>query len=384
MLVLRSSGPPLLHLTGQASAFGPALGVDAAGPGPAASNGGPGWGGFVLDGSLPQGPSSDTVRRLTGHLSEQDVVGLATAFGLTSPVQSGQDSWVVVDGSRKLRVGTGPGAPWAYGDLTGSSCADLIDAPTWPSIAPDDVSVGCASAVTGTIGGSHAAGTPAPSHDQALSLAQPILVAAGMTATTPVVTIYPAGPGYDGSANVSVEPPVDGLATSGWSTSLSITKGTITEARGWWPAGVTVGDSYPLISAKQAFARLAAQPVPEMGMPCMAGNVPGGYPSTGVMDPCAPRHVTGATYGLMFAWDDGRPLLVPAWLFQVAGTSSLTPVIAVQPQFLGQPTAPTASPGGSGVPGATGGGGGKVGSGSSGGSVPTGAPETPASMPPNG
>ena len=54
-----------------------------------------------------------------------------------------------------------------------------------------------------------------------------------------------------------------------------------------------------------------------------------------------PSRVTGAQLGLILSYDashTGSAVLVPAWLFAVAGTNDPVPVIAVAPTYLAAPT----------------------------------------------
>ncbi|HSF26281.1 MAG TPA: hypothetical protein VLC50_02060, partial [Actinomycetes bacterium] len=95
----------------------------------------------------------------------------------------------------------------------------------------------------------------------------------------------------------------------------------------------------------------------------------GGSPRCG-----GPATVTGATFGLSLEQTTDGPLLVPAWLFEVAGSPDPIAVVAVDPAFWGSPddpVPPSSDPGGSGG-----------GSGSSGGSVGGGAGVEP--VPPSG
>lgn len=47
-----------------------------------------------------------------------------------------------------------------------------------------------------------------------------------------------------------------------------------------------------------------------------------------------PVQVTGAVYGLALSYSRGKPLLVPSWLFSVAGSSLRVPEIAMDPRYL--------------------------------------------------
>ncbi|MBV9292693.1 MAG: hypothetical protein JO222_09605 [Frankiales bacterium] len=102
--------------------------------------------------------------------------------------------------------------------------------------------------------------------------------------------------------------------------------------------GLSVGDRYPVITAQAAFDRLQSQPIamPEICMLRKDGK-PG----------CAsiPRpRITGAHLGLMPDVDGTRPVLVPAWLFTVAGSADPIAQLAIEPSFLAAPPTPRPLP----------------------------------------
>lgn len=167
------------------------------------------------------------------------------------------------------------------------------------------------------------------------TLAKPVLLAAGVAGAPLRITTI-------GSYTfVSADPVVDGLGTSGFSTTISVGPGDrITEASGWLGPAVT-GASYPLIGARQAFNRLRsfAHPPPGDRPPetvctphpdllCPSPDY-GGCPSD-----VLPVQVTGAVYGLALSYSRGERLLVPSWLFSVAGSSLRIPEIAMEPRYL--------------------------------------------------
>src|SRR3954451_8431465 len=68
--------------------------------------------------------------------------------------------------------------------------------------------------------------------------------------------------------------------------------------------------------------------------PAMAWAEPmGGSPASG-----GDVEVTGAAYGLTLAFDDGRPVLVPAWLFATKGSDTPFARVAVEPRYVGAAT----------------------------------------------
>ncbi|MDQ1496170.1 MAG: hypothetical protein QOG69_2653 [Actinomycetota bacterium] len=125
---------------------------------------------------------------------------------------------------------------------------------------------------------------------------------------------------------------------------------------------------------------IAASPPTEPNKPIQASGAPEPAPvSSGPADhpysphplpivscpPPTPQKVTGATLGLQLSYEGngsnglGSEVLVPAWFFTIEGETTPTPVIAIDPAFLGTPEI---DPGFTGSSGSSGGGGGTVGS----------------------
>jgi hypothetical protein len=145
----------------------------------------------------------------------------------------------------------------------------------------------------------------------------------------------------DGSVAV-VDPVVDGLPTAGLSTRVAVAAdGTVTDASGWL-VGTVRGDTYPLRTARQVYDDLP--PLPRPAIACPVG--PSG--EDGCPEP-QPVQVTGARRGLaVYPQVEGRPVLVPAWLFAVKGWTEPLVGIAVDARYLdtggGPTTRPTAGP----------------------------------------
>jgi hypothetical protein len=137
------------------------------------------------------------------------------------------------------------------------------------------------------------------------------------------------------ATTATLTPYVATRRTSGWSTSLTFDRHDrqvrLTSASGW-VGGATRGAVYPLISARRAFDELQRQPRPMIAMcPVRTDGKPG----------CAPiptPAVTGVTIGLALRHDGDRPLLVPAWLFTLAGGGDPEAVVAVDPRYLATPS----------------------------------------------
>jgi hypothetical protein len=131
---------------------------------------------------------------------------------------------------------------------------------------------------------------------------------------------------------------VHGTTTIGFSTTLSFDgNDQLVSGDGWLP-DVVQGDTYPVVTAQRAFELLQQQPRPMMEM-CL--RRPDGQPGCADIPPTV---ITGATLGLSMAQDDGRPTLVPAWLFTVKGQDEPLAQIAVEPTYLAPPTTATDDP----------------------------------------
>ncbi len=126
-----------------------------------------------------------------------------------------------------------------------------------------------------------------------------------------------------------VDPEVAGLPTSGLRTTLVVRDGKVLSGQGWLVRAAERA-TYPLVSATDAFQLLRTTPLP---MPLMAcpEPLPEGYDPV----PCGgPVTVTGARLGLSLQQDPQGQLLVPAWLFDVEGSSYPLVQVAVPQRLL--------------------------------------------------
>jgi hypothetical protein len=363
---------------------GGGLGVAEGGPALGAPSGRfTGWGEWRLEGDLPDGPSSAAVHRLgAGPVERSLVEHLATALGLDATPQHLDGGWYVLDGTRELSVSERAGRHWVYAD---HGCV------AGPVLDPQE-GVGCAIAQPGGVVTAEPAppdpgsdspppvSSPVPSPpvpspvpspqpvsaDDAARAARPVLAAVGLDPAT--ARVQSSGDQRD----VVVRPRVDDLTVVGLDTRVTVgPDAESTDAAGWLSTP-TPGPDYPVITAQAAFERLRDQPRPLMAeMPC---EVP-----VGAADCPAPpdRIVRGAHLGLALGYESGGALLlVPAWLFDVRGQEDPAVVVAVEPDYLGQPDATTggSAPGSTGgsAPGSTGG----SAPGSTGGSTGSVAPAT--------
>ena len=169
--------------------------------------------------------------------------------------------------------------------------------------------------------------SPGPSEADARAAADKVLTALGMSDAK--VSVWPGDP----TASVSANPRVHGLDTIGLGTYLQVDgDGDITWADGRLPS-VVAGAAYPVISAQAAFDKLLEAPQIAIDL-CMARE--------DGKEGCAelpPAEVTGGALGLVLDYDGERPVLVPAWLFDVKGQPEPAAQIAIDPSFLAPPPA---------------------------------------------
>ena len=350
------SYPPVLHL---ASVAGMSLDVPAtvsagpSGPGgtPGGNAGGPGW---RLEGKLPIGPSSGQVHLLPAGAATRDVVRtLAASLGMRGQPRHLKDGWYLISGTTELSVSELAGRHWTYSN---HSCI------TGPALDPQ-LGAACAVAQSApplaaepSAGGTAGSSLPAPStvsppvpssglapiaENIARTVARPVLLAAGVSPDSASVETQ------DATRSVVFSSEVDGLTVLGLQTRVSVdAHGQIADASGWLAAS-TMGSTYPLISARQGYDQLLAQPQPMLSS-TLCRIVPGSHGCAPIPD----RVITAATLGLTLAYStDGDALLVPAWLFQVRSDPTPVEVLAVKGAYLGEPKAAGDTPTTGSVPG---------------------------------
>ncbi|MGC0377770.1 hypothetical protein [Streptomyces sp. SAI-229] len=275
---------------------------------------------YRADGSLPEGPGSAPVYRARGQVTEERVVTLAKALGLEGkPVAEG-GSWRIggKDGSGPtLRVDREAPGSWTFSrnipgtdNCKGATCS-----------APS-------------------AGGPVVSESVAKKAAAPVLKAVGQDDAK-----LDAGQITGGRRVVNADPEVGGLPTHGWTTGVVVgAKGEVVGGNGRLAEPVK-GDTYPVVSAADALKLLNAAPDagPGTGIGGCASPVP---LEDGRPEPCAPATkpkgdtvtVGDAVFGLASHSVDGRPALVPSWLFEVpprgAEDAFTVTYPAVAPEFL--------------------------------------------------
>ncbi|MGB8651666.1 MAG: hypothetical protein WCD35_13515 [Mycobacteriales bacterium] len=288
----------------------------------AASGVSSGGGTYTLTGSLPAGrPADAAVWELArGPADSALVTRLASALHAGAPVRSGT-GWR----AGSLVVSGEAGQSWWY-----SACGPDT------TVSSGDAVGGCAVPGTGAAGsGSAGTAAPVPAEPSPVPAASvrehvaPVLTALGLAVGDATVSSGPWG----GAA--ALDRTIGGLDTVGLTTHVDVDRqGLVTFASGWL-GEATKGDSYPLVSAQQAFEALPALP--------RALLCPIGPDGKGCGAP-TPIEVTGAHLGLSLQpLADGGQVLVPSWLFDVKGGSEPVVGVAVEPRFL-TPTEPSGTP----------------------------------------
>ncbi|MFF0728911.1 hypothetical protein [Streptomyces sp. NPDC004134] len=314
-----------------------------------------------LVGELPEGPDEAPVFAPAGRVGAADVARLAAALGMEGKPREEGGGWRVgVSGDGQgplLQVQSEAPGAWTYQQHGGTAC----DLPLPAEQDGGDPDAAVTSACAAPLTPRDAQGDAVP-ESAAKKAAAPVLAAVGQE-DAEVAAAQPFG----AVRTVTAEPVVGGLPTAGWETSLQIGgDGKVTGGNGYL-AEPAEADTYPVITADAAFAELNKPPdgsgeVPAIAPACASavpyeeGTGPG-KPLVGKVDPCmgkmAPTKVRGAEFGLSAQSVEGRPVLVPSWLFQVTSDSPtpfhggkpgtiVWPQLAVAPEYVtaAEPSAP--------------------------------------------
>ncbi|MEU9349426.1 hypothetical protein AB0D65_00030 [Streptomyces griseoloalbus] len=278
---------------------------------------------YRADGTLPEGPGSAPVYRVSGQVTQDRVVTLAKALGI--------DGKPVVEGGA-----------WRIGGQDGSGPTLRVDrhAPgawTFSRYAPGTDDCKGEKCAVPPIGG------PAVSEAVAKKAAAPVLKAVGQDDAK-----LDAGQLMGGKRVVNADPEVGGLPTYGWTTGVVVgAQGEVVGGSGRLAEPVK-GDTYPVVGAREALDLMNAAPGADTrgGTGGCATPVPldGGQEKTPCDEPqeTLPDQdtitVEKAVFGLAAHSVDGRPALVPSWLFDVVpanarGTLTVTHP-AVDPQYI--------------------------------------------------
>ncbi|TXS50862.1 hypothetical protein [Streptomyces sp. t39] len=320
----------------------PLLALDTAGGGIAPGEPDPNGRGVVLRaaGELPDGPGRAAVHRATGSVTEAEVARLAKALGIADAPRLEGTAWKAgapQDGSGPvLEVGKEAPGTWTFHRFGTAPGGD--DCPRGKP-CPDGGSPG---------------GDPGGAVDEAAArkAAAPVLEAAGQ-GDAALRTDQLMG----AVRVVNADPVVGGLPTYGWSTGVQVgPDGQVVGGSGRLKEPVR-GHAYPVVTADEAVRVLneAAKGDGRIGIGGCATPVPhqdelrpGAEPAPGKPEaPCRSTDdrtppgtltVTEAVFGLAAGQVDGRPALVPSWLFQVRGdggdTTFTLPRTAVEPRYV--------------------------------------------------
>jgi len=276
----------------------------------------PGHPNYVLGATLPSGkPAPAAAYRFAGGPAPEALVRrLARAFGMAQQPQHSNGVWTVSSPPRLLTVQDTPGWPWllqGLGTVTRGPVV-CIRAPCPGPSAGDNPNPQ-----------DQVPGLRPPAPAEAKRLTETILGAVGLPADDATTNTY--------LDSVAVQAPrrVDGLEVHGLATHLLIGPARQVRSGDGWLGRPQRGAKYPLVSATEAFQRLQAR---QQVQSHLCRTQPGG----GCAQP-PPQQVTGAHRGLMVAGDAHGALLVPAWLFTVAGRSEPEAVVAIAASYLGRP-----------------------------------------------
>jgi hypothetical protein len=327
----------------------------------------PGTPSYQVRGKLPELPRSARAWTLDPRVTSKTVAALAADLGLAGTPRQDALAWTVTDGTRVLRVTRTPGLPWTFGTTRPVCGGPLPSGAAAPKGIPCAVGPDLSTAPPAR--GRPVPGTsvrivpprPVPLPDQARAerIARDLLGRLGVQADGAELRASRAIDRW----LVLAAPRVGGMPTSAFSWTVGIgAKGQVVSASGWL-AAPRPGDTYPLITVREALDRLRqrrlpgplittdpAQPLPspvrrecrqtEEATVCSVPRIP------------STLTVTDVRLGLQLAsvlppsgGGQRVDLLVPAYFFQLEGTwTRQVTVVAVQDRFLDTPTAPTVVP----------------------------------------
>jgi hypothetical protein len=328
---------------------------------------------------LPDGPAEAAVRWLAPPQGAE-VERLAKALGLRGHLTTTGGVSTYTTDTASLRVQLGAGGQWQYARaafLDGTFACPRHPTSASPSADDPSLTVGCDVGVPVPLGGDPTSTGPAPRSGRAIKTLAITSPEAARAAARPVLEAVGIDPRNaevrTGQGVVAADPTVERLPTDGLTTTVRVTGTRVSSAAGYL-GGSQAGSTYPVISARAARRQLVRTPMVRRLIACPEPQPAGNDP----MICGGPITVTGARFGLSLHEENGRPLLVPSWLFDVRGSDNPLSVVAVDPRYLAAP--PIATAGGS-TPGSTGSGSGSGGSGSGGSTGTVVPPVAPSSDP---
>lgn len=218
---------------------------------------------------------------------------LAAAFGVQGEVQADAGGWIVRQDNRFVRVQRAAGLPWFYTVLQGP-CA-MVPNEALPTLPP-----------AGSTDCPEAEGPPSgpqrppdfPSRDEALAAGMDTLGRAGLGVSRPVIV------DQGSSWHIETGPLIGDKLTSGfgWMATVGPAR-TVTAASGFL-AMPTPAETYRLVGTAKGLERAKA----------LAGGT-----------------VTGVHLGLMVGRLGDAPYLVPAYLYELPGTTGVPPPVVTVP-----------------------------------------------------
>ncbi|WP_062211708.1 hypothetical protein [Streptomyces sp. NBRC 109706] len=308
---------------------------------------------LVVEGELPDGPPDASVYRFDEpSVPAEAVAELAARLGLDGEAeQITGGSWTVVGGPEGERPGAllvaeeAPGH-WFYtvhdSEVVANGGDPLADPSVMPSQEPSDPDASVSSDEMPA-----ADGAPAPSAEDALGAAEALVAALGLDLGRLDATATAGS-----QRLVRAEPLLDGLPVIGMDIEFAIgPDGTLESAAG--TLGLpTAGEERAVTDAQQALDRVNADRADgdaalarDIAQPCLLPE-PGELPEPGALPepsepveepavdliepalpdlPCgsepvpAEPAVATVEFGLSLQHSEGAPLLVPSWLFRIAG-----------------------------------------------------------------
>ncbi|MBO8193360.1 hypothetical protein ITI46_17060 [Streptomyces oryzae] len=233
--------------------------------------------GYRAEGELPDGPKAAAVYKPGHEVSRVQVAKLAEALHVKGAVKERDGRWQAGGGQGKgprLTAERGAaGGAWTY-----------QNGQTVPLDADPDPAPG---------------GKPL-SEEKAEDAVRPVLRVLGMEEAS-----VDAGSPVGGTRTVTASPRVDHLPTHGWDSTFVVDeKGNVTRAQGSWNK-TRKGEVYPVQSATAT--------LDEMNK---ASQSRGGHRGEGEQGD-EPTKIGGAAFGLSLERSHGKPLLVPAWIYDV-------------------------------------------------------------------
>lgn len=319
----------------------------------------PAGGAYRAKGELPKGPDAAPVYRTGDRVAESEVAALAEALGMKGSPEHKSGRWTVADG----KDGSGPSLTVAEEHRTGS----------WHfsrHAAGGDGKCGAPQPERGELHGTPscqgASGkTPGSSTGSGGGEGDPVSAAKAKDAVRPVLKAMKLddarldASSVNGALRVvSATPRLDGQPVRDWGATFTVGgDGQLVVGHGQL-GKLTKGAEYPVLTAGEtlkelnkkrgnssASARCAAPEKPSVKPSAKPGDgSPGDSPATPAPEPCGPagppRPVTvaDAEFGLATQFSEGKPVLVPSWIFAVerkgGGDTYEVTHPAVEPEYL--------------------------------------------------